>query len=307
MTETAKLDWLDHTVGVCSLPERSIIEVGGDDAHEWLQGQVTNQIEGLRAGDAVYAFVLTLKGRVLADVHVLVREESLWLDVPESRVDALLERLDRYIIMEDVDLTARSDLRVIVAQGPLCGELRGGGWPSIRLGVAGRQWVVEAQQLDAELEQLEARSRALGGGVLDAATWAAAHAIRGRPRFGVDFGDSTYPQETGLTPVAVSFTKGCYIGQETVVMLQNRGKAPKTSWRWTIEAGEPPPAGTVIERKGTPVGELTSAAEAHGVIHALGFLKRGKDEELDDLTAGGRPIRPVGPTEQGPGVMGDDT
>ncbi len=307
MVEASKGDWLERTVGVRALPDRAILEVGGDDAHEWVQGQVTNQIDGLEAGDAAYAFVLTLKGRVLADVHVLMREDGIWLDVPAPELDPLIERLDRYIIMEDVDLIPRPDLRVIAAVGPRAGELAEGGWPSRRLGLPGRQWVVPDAELDTELDRLRARSRALGGAPLDDATWAEAHIVRGRPRFGVDFGKWTYPQESGLTPVAVSFTKGCYIGQETVVMLENRGKAPKVLWRWQLEGPAPPPAGTAIERAGIAVGEVTSAVEVDDTIHALGFLKRGQDGEMAGFTIGGAEARPVGPVEEGPGVAGNDT
>ncbi len=299
--------WLEHTVGVRVLDERAVIAVRGDDAREWLQGQLTNQLEEAKAGECIYGFVLTLKGRVLADVWVLVSEAEIWLDVPRLQVDALLERLDRYIIMEDVDLIPRPDLRVIAAVGPRAGELAEGGWPSRRLGLPGRQWVVPDAELDTELDRLRARSRALGGAPLDDATWAEAHIVRGRPRFGVDFGKWTYPQESGLTPVAVSFTKGCYIGQETVVMLENRGKAPKVLWRWQLEGPAPPPAGTAIERAGIAVGEVTSAVEVDDTIHALGFLKRGQDGEMTGFTIGGAEARPVGPVEEGPGVAGNDT
>ncbi|MFW2389268.1 MAG: hypothetical protein ACN4G0_13080, partial [Polyangiales bacterium] len=107
MTQADELERLEKTVGVIALDERAIISVSGDDAHEWLQGQVTNQIEGVEPGSSEYAFVLTLKGRILGDVYVLVRDEEIWLDVPAGQVAALLERFDRYIIMEDVDLEHR--------------------------------------------------------------------------------------------------------------------------------------------------------------------------------------------------------
>jgi folate-binding protein YgfZ len=306
MTDAAKLDWLTETVGIRTLPDRAIIEVSGDDAREWLQGQITNQLGDLGPGGSVYAFVLTLKGRVLADVQLLVRDECFWLDVPAAQVDALLARFDRYIIMEDVTLTHRRELRVIVAVGPRSGEVAQGGWPSGRLGTAGREWVVPDSDLGTELERLEGRTLALGGGRVDDDQWSAAHVIRGRPRFGIDFGESTYPQETGLTPLAVSFTKGCYIGQETVVMLENRGKAPKVLWRWRVQGATRPPAHTPIERGGSQVGEVTSATEAGGSIMALGFLKRG-NEGSGGFTVGSAAAEALGPVEDGPGVAGDDT
>ena len=303
MTHARELRWLQHSVGVLSLSDRAIISVSGDDAREWLQGQLTNQFEGIEPGGSLYAFVLTLKGRTLADVHALVREDDVWLDVPANTVDALLERLDRYIIMEDVDLEYRDDLHLITAQGPNANEVAAGGWPVDRLGVGGRQWVVASAELESELERLTQRGRDLGGGWVSDQAWKHAHVVRGRPRFGVDFGDWTYPHETGLNPLAVSFKKGCYVGQETVVMLENRGKAPKVLWRWAVETTEPPSAGAVISSAGTPVGEITSAVlEDEGAL-ALGFLKRGVEADAPEgFVVDGAAARAIGPVGTGPGV-----
>jgi folate-binding protein YgfZ len=290
-------------VGVLALGDRAIISVSGDDARDWLQGQLTNQLEGIEPGGSCYAFVLTLKGRILADVYALFREDGVWLDVPAGQVEALLERLDRYIIMEDVDLEVREDLHVIAAQGPRAGELAEGGWPADRLGVGGMQWVVSKDELDSERERLSARSEELEGGWVSNQAWNDAHVLFGRPRFGVDFGEWTYPQESGLNPVAVSFNKGCYIGQETVVMLENRGKAPKVLWRWTVDSAEAPDPKTPIMLADTAVGEITSAVSGEDKVSALGFLKRGYETEgPDGFAVGGTSAHAIGPVEEGPGV-----
>ena len=81
MQHVRELNWLRETVGVLCLDDRAIIAVSGDDAHEWLQGQISNQCEGAQPGDAVYGFVLTLKGRVLADVWALFHDDGIWLEV----------------------------------------------------------------------------------------------------------------------------------------------------------------------------------------------------------------------------------
>jgi len=303
MAHAREVDWIQRSVGVLSLSDRAIIAVSGDDAREWLQGQVTNQLEGIEPGGSSYAFVLTLKGRILADIYALFREEDVWLDVPATQVDALLERFDRYIIMEDVDLEHRDDLRVITAQGPSANEVAEGGWPADRLGVSGRQWVVSSDNLESELERLTLRSRELDGGWVSDQAWNHTHVLRGRPRFGVDFGEWTYPQESGLNPVAVSFNKGCYIGQETVVMLENRGKAPKVLWRWAVESTEPPEAKAAISLGDAVVGEITSAVPEDEGAAALGFLKRGHEAEgPEGFAVDGAPARAIGPVEEGPGV-----
>ncbi len=227
MDQARELEWLTQSAGIVALDDRAIVSVGGDDAHDWIQGQVTNQVEGVPAGGSVYAFVLTLKGRTLADVYVLMGDDEILLDVPKTQVDSLLARLERYIIMEDVDLEHRPDLGLLAAVGPLAHEVGEGGWPADRLGVGGRQWVVSTDALSSERDRLIARCHALGGGLVGEKTWRHAHVLLGRPLFGVDFGDWTYPQETGLNELAVSFKKGCYIGQETVVMLAEPGKGPE--------------------------------------------------------------------------------
>lgn len=305
MTQADELDWLEHSVGVLRLDDRAIVSVSGDDAFDWLQGQVSNQIEGLEQGESVYAFVLTLKGRILADVYVLVRDGELWLDVPAAQVETLLERFDRYIIMEDVDIEHQRDLQVVTAQGPRSNEMPAGGWPADRLGVGGWQWVVARGELESELESLTARARELDGGAVSEQAWSRAHILNGRPRFGVDFGAWTYPQESGLNPLAVSFKKGCYIGQETVVMLENRGKAPKVLWRWAIEGAEPPAAKSPIMMRDSIVGEVTSATSAKQGALALGFLKRGYEaEDPGSFAITGVAARAIGPVETGPGVSG---
>ena len=303
MAQAREIDWIQRSVGVLSLSDRAIIAVTGDDAREWLQGQLTNQLEGVEPGGSSYAFVLTLKGRILADVYALFREDDVWLDVPAAQVGALLERFERYIIMEDVDLEHRNDLHVITAQGPSANEVAEGGWPADRLGVGGRQWVVSDADLELELERLTERSRELGGGSVSGQAWSQIHVLRGRPRFGIDFGEWTYPQESGLNPVAVSFNKGCYIGQETVVMLENRGKAPKVLWRWAVESSEPPEAKAAILLGDTVVGEITSAVPAGEGTVGLGFLKRGYEAEgREGFTVDGAPAQALGPVEEGPGV-----
>ena len=275
MDQTRELEWLQTSVGVLAPRERSVIAVTGDDAHEWLQGQLTNQCEDARPGS------------------------SVWLDVPEVQVAALLERLDRYVIMEDVDLEHRADLAPVVAEGPEAVNVHPGRWPGGRLGSTGRQWLVARTDLEAELEGAARRAQDVGGGHVSEEAWRDAHVVMGRPRFGSDFGEWTYPQESGLTPAAVSFTKGCYIGQETVVMLENRGKPPKVLWRWALEGNEVPPARSPIVDGGATVGELTSAVATGSEVRALGFLKRGHEGRDTSFRVLGRKARALGPVSEG--------
>ena len=300
MPHSRELAWLEGSVGVLAPSDRAVISITGDDAQEWLQGQITNQCEGSKPGDAVYGFVLTLKGRVMADVWAYFHDEGVWLETPDNDVEALLERLDRYIIMEDVDLEHRPNLRVLIAQGPKASAVSDAGWPSDRLGTGGRAWLVERDELDAALEEARTRAVDAGGGWVSDQAWQHANVVRGRPRFGTDFGAWTYPQETGLTEVAVSFNKGCYVGQETVVMLQNRGKAPKVLWRWSIDAAKPPEPKAPIQRGAEVVGEITSAVRTDRDVRGLGFLKRGEEDAVEGLEVGGAAVTALGPVADKP-------
>jgi folate-binding protein YgfZ len=97
------------------------------------------------------------------------------------------------------------------------------------------------------------------------------------PRFGVDFDDKTYPQEASLEKAAVSFEKGCYLGQEVVFMLEKRGHVKRRLVSLVVEAAEVPPAGApVTDEAGAPVGEVTSATRSPtlGTVVALAMLKR---------------------------------
>ncbi len=276
-----------------------MIAVHGDDAHEWLQGQVTNDLNSMKPGDASYAFVLSPKGRVLADTWVLYRGQELLLLVPKVQVDTLLARFDRYIIMEDVELEPRGDWSLVTAQGPAAQRLEGG-HEADRLGRGGRDFLFSSADRDTELAALQARCAELGGGPVEAEAWAQAHTLNGRPRFGIDFGESTYPQETGLTTLAVSFTKGCYLGQETVMMLQSRGKAPKTLWRWSVEAQTPPAPQSPITFDGLEVGHITSAARDESGVRALGYLKRGHEAtKHTHIAIAGFPALALGSVENG--------
>ena len=273
--------------------------VSGDDAREWLQGQVTNDLNTMKPGETLYAFVLSPKGRVLADAWVLEGAAELLLVVPASRLDTLLERLDRYIIMEDVELEPRRDWELVTVQGPRALQLQGG-HKADRLGQGGRDFLLTAEDRDAGLAALEERCAELGGGRVHDEAWARAHVLNGRPRFGVDFGEDSYPQETGLTKLSVSFSKGCYLGQETVMMLQSRGKAPKALWRWKLDAQTPPDPQSPIRFDGQEVGYITSAASDESGVLALGYLKRGHDISPETkVTVGECPAQALGSVEEG--------
>jgi folate-binding protein YgfZ len=288
------LDLLEHGVGAYRTTDR-LLRVTGDDRLTWLQGQLTQDVLSLRPGGSAYGLLLHPTGKILADLDVLCRETDLVLVCPHEAMDEVSAQLERYVMMEDVEL-AQLPGEVIALQGPGATALRG-----VIMDARGADAVFEVDRLGhGGLLVLESAHGDEGTGaallpcVVEAGgDWVSVEAIllarlrAGRPAFGADFGPSVLPQVAGLTRRAVSFTKGCYRGQEPVVMLEHRGSPPKRLVRLEIEAAAALPAGTSLcGADGAPLGAITSAARGpDGVVYALGTLKRGA--ALSDLTCAG--------------------
>ncbi|HEV2820716.1 MAG TPA: glycine cleavage T C-terminal barrel domain-containing protein [Solirubrobacteraceae bacterium] len=289
----------------CGLVDRS--ELGklaltGADAKTFLTGQVTNDIEALEPGHGQYAALLTPKGKMLADLRVLDTGEELLLICERPGLQALFDTIRRFSLGHDVQLHKRT-----VQQGLL--SLVGPGADGVAAvdGLAGEEHTNRRASIgDAEVlavrtdlgidvvcaaEEVEAvRAALLTAGAVEVPE-AAAEVLRiesGRPRHGVELDETVIPQEAGLNDRAVSFTKGCYVGQETVARLHWRGK-PNRHLRG-LRLSAPAPAGTELLRGEKLVGRIASVVESpvHGPI-ALAFVRReaspGEELSLRDTEA----------------------
>lgn len=239
-----------------------VLRVRGDDARTWLQGQVTCDV--LLGGPSVHGLVLSATGHVISDVWVLDRSSpdapELWLRMPAAFFDAAVKRLDRFIVMEDVELEP-TELRVIHALSRPSGDA----FETPRLG-EGFDLVVS--DVASTVASLEREGFVMG----DEALYERLRIEAGKPRLGRDFGASTLPQEAGLKS-AVSFTKGCYFGQEPVVMLEHRGKPPKRLVLLSLDASAS--VGTIVtDAEGREVGAVTSAVSSASGTSALVLVKR---------------------------------
>ena len=236
---------------------------------------MTNEIEALVAGTGCYAALLTPKGKMLADLRVLRTEEELLLDTERSALQVLFNTLRRTMIGFDAELHKRTLERGLISLvGPgsvelaavdglrdapehthVAADIGGIGLRAIRtdLGV---------DLLCASEQTGELRQALEDAGAAEVAE-AAVETIRvehGRPRYGLDLDDSVIPQEAGLNERAVSFTKGCYVGQETVARLHYRGK-PNRHLRG-LRMSVPEPAGAPLRSGEREVGRLGSVAES---------------------------------------------
>ncbi len=258
------------------LTDQRVLRVSGDDAASWLQGQVTNDVLALEPGRGGYGLVLETTGKIRSDAFVHRVADAFLLVLPSDRAEAVRAHFDAHVIMEDVELALHPELAVVTVQGPgaagAVASLEGTSMAD-RLGAgAGYDLIVPSERARAVAAELVAR----GAVRLDDEAWELARIRAGIPRMGVDFGDHTLPQEAGLARRAVSFTKGCYLGQEPVVMLEHRGKPPTRLF--VLRSERPLPVGRVLRtREGDVVGRVTSAAravEADGAYLGLGLVKR---------------------------------
>jgi folate-binding protein YgfZ len=246
--------------GLLDRSDRGKLALTGADRKAFLNGQVTNDVEALEDGQGCYAAFLTPKGKMLGDLRILAAGDELLLDTERSALQGLFDMLRRAAIGHDVQLHKRTLecglLSVVDAPEGAEHSHRAdeiGGRPVRRIATdVGYDVLCAAADTDAVVAAL----RAEGAGVLDEEAFDVLRVEHGRPRYGVDLDESVIPQEAGLNDRAVSFTKGCYVGQETVARLFYKGK-PNRNLRG-IRLPAPAEPGAPLTLDGKEVGRVTS-------------------------------------------------
>jgi len=268
---------------------RSRIRVSGERAAEMIAGLVTNDVTALAPGQGCYAAALTAKGKIVADVRVFVEESSVLVDAPARAAEGWAAMVKKYVnprVAPHVDESARlrdigifgSNARHIVAtvtgvQAPALTALAPYAHVTVEidgervlvasvpdLSIEGFELIVPVAVYDALWE------RAVEAGATPAGleAWEIARVEAGRPEWGLDIDDATIPQEANFDELhAISYTKGCYVGQETVARVHFRGHVNK-HLRGVRAAGvEPAPRGaTLHDASGTQVGDIRTAVRS---------------------------------------------
>ena len=279
MIATTEYERLREAVGLVDRSERGKLRLTGGEAADYLQGQVTNDVVALTPGAGCYAALLTHKGKMVADMRVLRGEDFVWVDCEPQVLPALVRNASMYSIGRDVRHEDVSGAYAILSLiGPDAREPLDVAPPSGEHAfVSGEHGLYVATDLGVDVicpaEDAAAVREALE---VEAVGEEAAECLRiesGRPRFLHDVGTDTIPQEAGLNERAVSFTKGCYVGQETVARLHYKGK-PNRHLRG-LRLAEPVAPGAEIRLGERVVGELGSSAQSPrlGPI-ALAVLRR---------------------------------
>ncbi|MCC6523427.1 MAG: folate-binding protein YgfZ [Polyangiaceae bacterium] len=272
---------------------RSTLVVTGADRQSWLNGLVTCDLKPLRAGEGAYGLSVGKTGRVQADLWVALGAERLLVGLPRERVDTVRALFEHHLIMEDVELAEDAALGWLFAFGPGSARLLALAGSDLAAAVRARYGDLEACLCVGDgpaLDALAAAARALPG-VVEAseAAWERVRIEHLLPRWGVDFGE-VYAQEAALERLAVSFQKGCYLGQEAVFMLEKRGQASRRLVQLAVTGSEPVAVGApIVASDGDPVGTVSSACAAGARWLALGTVKRRSAGAGSSVTVAGRP------------------
>ena len=296
---------LRDEAGFLRLEGRGWLAVAGQDRADFLQGLLSNDVAVLSPGTGCYATCLTPQGRMTADMYVFAERDRVLLDVDVSVVDGLRERLDDLVFTEDVRIenpTAGWTAYGVHGPGALAVVAALIGDAACRLAVCEHRAFhlesvpglvartddlgVEGYRVVVERPAAEALRRALAAAGAVAVGSAAAEVVRvesGRPLFPVDMDHDTIPLEAGIADRAISFDKGCYVGQEVIVRILHRGqgRVARRLTGLTLERSTAPDAplpsrGAAIFSGDDEIGRVTSAVRspAAAAVIALGYISR---------------------------------
>jgi tRNA-modifying protein YgfZ len=249
--------------GVVRRTDRRVLAVSGADRASWLQGLLTNDVDGLAEGDLRYAAYLTPQGRMITDMNVVAHGNRLLLDVPAPLAATLRDKLDALIFSEDVQISDESG-RLLV-------------WT-----------VIDHRFTEVVAESLPAEFRALPE--IDLDTFEVIRIERGIPKFLADMSEDTLPLEAGIEDRAISFSKGCYVGQEVIVRVTHRGggRVAKrlVTWHGDDSASVVPMPESRIFSSNKDIGRVTSSAFSPSLnkVVGLGYVHRDFAEPGTELT-----------------------
>ncbi|MDA0203977.1 MAG: hypothetical protein O3A53_01235 [Acidobacteria bacterium] len=255
------------------ISDRTRLRLSGTDRIRLLHALATNVIEGLQPGQHTETFFLTAQGRIVARCRVYVEDDSVLLESEASSRQQLLDYFDQYIIMDDVTVDDETDSTIAVAiEGPaavsgVASGLQDVGrvYASSLTGLPG--FWIEADK--AAEDELRARLRSAGIVTAEPADWETVRVENRIAVHGKDYGETNIPHETRLLD-AVSFSKGCYVGQEIVERVNSQGQVNRLLTPVEIESSEIP-GNTELRLGERVVGQLTSAVISPQTGKIVGF------------------------------------
>jgi folate-binding protein YgfZ len=299
--DQATYDAVRTRAGLFDNSDHGTLELTSADAGKFLQNLCTNDILNLAVGSGCEAFFCTAKAKVVAYVHIYRMAESYMLDTPPGTHNKLLQHLDRHLVCEQVALHDHTgDFSQFHLAGPespaLLAQVAAAAIPALAdhqharlklgnatcfvrrhdpLGLSGYD-ILCLRPLGKAVKQalLDA-----GAQPADAATYNLLRIEAGTPQFGVDIDEERFVVEVGRIKQAICYTKGCYLGQEPIVMARDRGHVNRMLMGMKLSGEGTVAAGTKLLRDGSEVGQVTSSVVSPrlGVI-GLAYLRRGSWE-----------------------------
>jgi len=310
-----------HSAVIVDRSSAGTIMLTGADRASFLHALLTNDIAALTAGKGVYSAYLTPQGRMISDMRVIETGDRILLGVEREVAGPLAARLDKLIFSEDVQVQdVTEDLAVIGVHGPSAAAMvqRATGLPVEALSNQydnisnGGLTIVRDDELslvgleiyvsNSEAAELRASLAAAGAAELNADTHETLRIEAGRPRFGTDMTTETIPLEAGIEDRAISFTKGCYVGQEVIIRVLHRGhgRVARRLVSIVVPDGAVPARGDkIFAGPASIVGEITSAAhspKAEAPL-ALGYVHRDFAAPGSELTVNGSQARVYQPVD----------
>jgi folate-binding protein YgfZ len=303
-----------ESCGVLDFGFRGRLCLTGGDRARFLHGQVTNDVKGLRAGEGCYAALITAKGKMQSDLNIYCLPDELLLDFEPGLTATVSERLEKYVIADDVQIIdIAPNYGLLSVQGPksesviraagiidelpiksfnfvrkpetIFGELHVINQP--RLGTTGFDLLIATDAVENLKRKLIAAAKTEGGTECGWAAFEVARIEAGIPRFGPDMDETINPLEAGLATRAISFNKGCYIGQEVISRIQTYSEVQKAlrGLRLTDDLKGLPKKGDKLFHDGKEAGFITSATTSPKLNAniALGYVKREKNQVGTEL------------------------
>jgi aminomethyltransferase len=290
-----------RAAGLLDFSNRAVLEFTGADRLPYLQGLISNDLRVASPGEGIYAAFLSQQGKVLGDCRVLTTDESFIVDVWEPLKPKILDHLQRYLVADEVEIADLTDRCAILAiQGPkselllekflpkdqqpkkvLDHSIAEIGGVEIRIcryshtGEDGFDLIIPLAAVESMAHQLTESASTYSARWIGAEAYEMLRIEAGIPRYGVDITDDNLILETGLAQ-AVSFNKGCYLGQEVVERIRSRGHVNKALTGLVIHGENPPPAGSKLLSAEKEIGTITSSVYSPALSSpiALGYVHR---------------------------------
>ncbi len=320
-------DWLAEyraareSVALIDKNYRAYLRFSGPDRVRYLNAIMTNNIKDLATGDGIVSLFLNPQGRIQAEIESYATAESLFCVSYALIRETLVPALDKFIIMDDVTLTDETELFGTMAlEGPgtvdlvkqltsidlanlneLSFQETSAAGISCRVtkrspgGIAGAEFLALRAELLQLWKILRNAVEKAGGRAMGYKALSTLRLEQGIPWFGYDFGEKQIPHEAGLEHSHISYTKGCYTGQEIVERVRSRGQVNRLRVLEKFDTSEPPASGTVLASEGKEAGHVTRAAFSPALQTAVGmaYVRREKSQLGSELSCGANLARVI--------------